>query len=325
MSANQPELPPRPSIEGKKIAVLKGGPGSEREVSLESAKSVSVALAARGATVTDVDVHGEDFEVPEGTDLAFNVIHGTLGEDGRLQRILERQKIPYTGAGVASSETAFDKVLSKKRFIENGVPTPGFELFIIGRSTSVEMPLPFVMKPPREGSSVGVHIIKEEAEIAPALEDIFKHDQIALVEPFVAGNELTVGVLGRRALPVVHIRPRSGFYDMRNKYPWMTDDENAGCDYIVPAELNEETTGRVVDAALQAHRVLGVEIYSRVDLLLDADDRPWVLEVNTIPGMTSTSLLPKGAQAAGIDFEELCERIAVMSLALRNPSRRRTA
>ncbi|MGK0188297.1 MAG: D-alanine-D-alanine ligase [Verrucomicrobiales bacterium] len=312
--SNQTE---KPTIKGKRIAVLKGGPGSEREVSLASAKSVCEALASKGVTVIDVDVRGEDFKIPEPVDIAFNVIHGTFGEDGRLQRILEEMGIPYTGAGVASSETAFDKILSKKRFIESSVPTPAFELFVVGQSESIAMELPFVIKPPREGSSVGVHIIRDQSEVAAAIEDAKKYDQIILIEPFVSGKELTVGVLGKRALPVVHIQPKSGFYDMTNKYPWMSEDQNAGSDYIVPAELSAETTRRVTEAAVQAHQSLGIEIYSRVDLLLDEDEQPWVLEVNTIPGMTSTSLLPKAAAAVGIDFAELCEQITVMSLLMR--------
>lgn len=313
----QSNYPNKPSIKGKRIAVLKGGAGSEREVSLASAKSVCEALASKGATVIDVDIKGEDFEIPDPVDIAFNVIHGTFGEDGRLQRILEQKKIPYTGAGVVSSETAFDKVLSKKRFIESSVPTPGFELFVIGQSEEIVMEPPFVMKPPREGSSVGVHIIRDRSEVAAAIEDVKKYDQIVLVEPFVSGKELTVGVLGKRALPIVHIQPKSGFYDMTNKYPWMSGNSDAGSDYIVPADLSEETTAKVTEAAVQAHQSLGVEIYSRVDLLLDEDEQPWVLEVNTIPGMTSTSLLPKAAAAVGIDFAELCEQITVMSLLMR--------
>ena len=126
-----------------------------------------------------------------------------------------------------------------------------------------------------------------------------------------------MGILGKRALPIIHIQPKSGFYDMTNKYPWMTGNQDAGSEYIVPANLSEETAKKVTAAALQAHQALGVEIYSRVDLLLDENDQPWVLEVNTIPGMTSTSLLPKAAAAVGIDFAELCEQITVMSLLMR--------
>jgi D-alanine-D-alanine ligase len=306
------------SIAGKKITVLKGGPGSEREISLATARSVVAALAECGAEVTEVDVIGPDFEVPADCDLAFNCIHGTFGEDGQLQRILNQRRIPYTGAGAASSELAFDKVLSKKRFIENLVPTPLFELLVVREGSDpgpVAMPLPFVVKPPKEGSSVGVHIVREEEEVAPALADVAKYDAIALVEEFVSGKELTVGILGDDALPVIHICPKSGFYDLKNKYPWLTGE--GGTEYICPAELDPETTRAVQEAALAAHRALGIEVYSRVDLLLDEANRVYVLEVNTIPGMTSSSLLPKAARVAGIEFPELCRRIAETSLRIR--------
>lgn len=317
MTSSTTSESPKPSIKGKTIAVLKGGPGSEREVSLASAKSVCEALESRGAVVVDVDVKDAGFEIPCPVDIAFNVIHGTFGEDGQVQRILERRGIPYTGAGVASSETAFDKILSKKRFIEYSVPTPAFELFLVGRSEGIGMEPPFVMKPPREGSSVGVHIIRDASEVPSALEDVARYDQVVLIEPYVAGKELTVGVLGKRVLPIVHIQPKSGFYDMTNKYPWMSGNQGAGSDYVVPANLSEAVTLKVQEAARRAHEALGIEIYSRVDLLLDAHDQPWVLEANTIPGMTSTSLLPKAAAAVGINFAELCEQITVMSLLLR--------
>ena len=304
------------SIAGKKIAVLKGGPGSEREISMASAKSVTEALIACGAEVTEIDVSGPDFEVPEGTDLAFITIHGTFGEDGQLQKILNSRRIPYTGAGARSSETAFDKVLSKKRFIENQVPTPLFELLVTADpNPEIAMGLPFVIKPPKEGSSVGVHIVKTAEQIPAAIEDVKKYDAIALVEEFVAGKELTVGILDGVALPVVHICPRDGFYDIKNKYPWLTGE--GGTDYICPADLDEETTKAVQSAALAAHNALEIEVYSRVDVLLGEGNEIQVLEVNTIPGMTSSSLLPKSARAAGIEFPELCERIAEMSMRIR--------
>jgi D-alanine-D-alanine ligase len=304
------------SIAGKKIAVLKGGPGSEREISMASAKSVTEALITCGAEVTELDVTGPDFELPAGTDLAFITIHGTFGEDGQLQKILNSRRIPYTGAGARSSETAFDKVLSKKRFIENQVPTPLFELLVTtDPNPDIAMGLPFVIKPPKEGSSVGVHIVKTAEQIQAAIEDVRKYDAIALVEEFVSGKELTVGILDGVALPIVHICPRDGFYDIKNKYPWLTGE--GGTDYICPADLDEETTKAVQAAALAAHNALEIEIYSRVDVLLGENNEIQVLEVNTIPGMTSSSLLPKSARAAGIEFPELCERIAELSMRIR--------
>ena len=211
----------------------------------------------------------------------------------------------------------FDKVLSKKAFIANGVPTPAFEMIATeDSSVELQLPLPVVIKPPREGSSVGVHIVKEASEVAPAIEDCAKYDVVALVEEFIGGKELTVGVLDGRALPVVHICPRSGFYDMKNKYPWLADE--GGTDYFCPADLPDEVTEAVQAAAVEAHNSLGIEVYSRVDILLSETGEPYVLEVNTLPGMTESSLLPKGARAAGIEYPQLCEQIAELSLRIRN-------
>jgi len=303
-------------LTSKKIAVLMGGPGSERRISLASGQAVLKALRSLGLNAQPVDVTGTMIELPPGTNLAFNVIHGTFGEDGRLQEILEHMGVPYTGAGVQSSRTAFDKNLAKAAFTAAGVPTPRAEILTV--SNGPQLPSfapPFVVKPPREGSSVGVHIVRVPADARAAIADAAQYGHDILVEEFIAGKELTVGILNDMALPVVHIAPRDGFYDMANKYPWMSG--GAGSDYICPADLDAATTRAVQDAALAAHRALGVEIYSRVDVLLDAHNRPFVLEANTIPGMTATSLLPKAAAATGIAFPELCAMIAELSLALR--------
>ncbi len=302
-------------IDKKTIAVLMGGPGSEREVSLRSGQSVLRALSEGGARVIEVDVKDEDFDLPDDVDLAFNMIHGTFGEDGSLQKVLNARKIPYTGAGASSSELAFDKGLSKKRFVELGVPTPVFEFIAAKPGELPSLPLPYVIKPTREGSSVGVHIVREQGQVDQALEDVSQYDLFALVEEFIPGKELTVGVINGEALPVVNIQPRSEFYDMQSKYPWLGGGD--GSDYICPADLDDDTTRRVQEAALAAHKSLAVEIYSRVDVILSGEGVPYVLEVNTIPGMTETSLLPKAAMAAGYDFQCLCERIAELSMAFR--------
>ena len=308
-------------IRSTKIAVLMGGPGSERRISLASGNAVLQALRSLGLNAQAVDVTGTTLDLPSGTDLAFNVIHGTFGEDGQLQEILERMGIPYTGAGVQSSRTAFDKNLAKAVFMAVGVPTPRAE--IIDLSGGPRLPsfaAPFVVKPPREGSSVGVHIVRNSADAPAAMLDAAQYGHEILVEEFIEGKELTVGILNDQALPVVHIAPRDGFYDMANKYPWMSGA--AGSDYHCPADLDAATTRAVQNAALAAHRALGVEVYSRVDVLLDAHKRPFVLEANTIPGMTATSLLPKAAAATGIAFPALCRMIAELSLALRPASTR---
>lgn len=304
-------------LSAKHIVVLMGGPGSEREVSIASGQAVAKALKSRGLRISEVLLEGSRFELPERTDLVFNLIHGTFGEDGTLQQELDARGIPYTGAGAASSRLAFDKNLAKPIFINAGVPTPQAEVLDVSAGPAMPtIPLPWVVKPPREGSSVGVHIVREASDAAAAIADAARHSSDLLVEAFVAGRELTVGILNDQPLPVVHIAPRSGFYDLTNKYPWLTG--GVGSDYYCPADLDIETTRRVQQAALAAHRALGIEVYSRVDVLLDSENQPHVLEANTIPGMTETSLLPKAAAASGISFPKLCLTIAELSYLLRH-------
>jgi D-alanine-D-alanine ligase len=304
-------------LHSKKIAVLMGGPGSEREVSLASGKAVLKALLGLGLDAVPVDVTSREIDLPAGTDLAFNVIHGTFGEDGEMQAILEKLGVPYTGAGVKSSHTAFDKNLAKAAFLAAGVPTPRAEILDVSNGLKLpSFPAPFVVKPPREGSSVGVKIVHDPADAEAAIAEAANYGNDILVEEFVAGKELTVGVLDGAALPIVHIAPPGGVYDMASKYPWLSGSQ--GSEYFCPADLDLETTMAVQAAAVAAHRSLGIEIYSRVDVLLDSLNRPFVLEANTIPGMTETSLLPKAAAAAGIPFPELCKTIAELSLKLRS-------
>ena len=299
------------------VAVLMGGPGSERKVSLKSGEGVVEALRSIGAVVTAVDVTGANFTVPAVTRVAFNVVHGTFGEDGQIQRILEARGIPYTGEGVRGSELAIDKIASKRRFVERGVPTAKSE--IIRGGAKPTLPLPLVIKAPKEGSSVGVYIVKSADELASSLEQAWKFGDELLVEEFIAGRELTVGVVGDLALPVIEIRAKKDFYNFDNKYPFLNPNA-AGADHFCPAPLDAATTKLVQDTALAAHRALDLEIYSRVDILLTDAGLPFVLEVNTIPGMTPVSLLPEAAAAVGISYAELCRRIIELSLAAR-PSR----
>jgi len=302
------------SLENKTIAVLMGGPGSEREVSLASGRGVVKALESRGARVLSIDVTTPDFVIPEPVDIAFNIIHGTFGEDGQLQEILEQRGIPYTGEGIEGSWAAFNKIETKQRFVECGIPTAAFEVIMTDHLPSI--PLPYVVKAPREGSTVGVYIVKEESQIVPALEGAAKYDNPLLVEEFVPGDELTVGVVGPQALPIIMIKPKGdGFYDFKNKYPFLNPQAGGGADHYCPAPLPEKTTRLIQDIALAAHGALGLEVYSRVDFILTSDGQPFVLEINTIPGMTEASLLPEAAAAAGISYGDLCERIIDLSLA----------
>jgi D-alanine-D-alanine ligase len=301
------------SLAGKTIAVLMGGPGSEREVSLASGRGVTKALQGLGARVIAVDVKGPDFVIPEPVDIAFNIIHGTFGEDGEVQGILEARGIPYTGEGYAGSYLAFDKIATKHRFVDSDIPTAPFE--VIQPHQTPKMSLPYVVKAPRQGSTVGVYIVKQESEIAPAIAGAAQYDDSLLVEKYVAGEELTVGILGSEALPIIMIKPKEGFYDFKNKYPFLNPQAGGGADHYCPAPLSPEVTKRIQEIALAAHRALGLEVYSRVDFILPADGEPVVLEINTIPGMTEASLLPEAAGVAGIGYGELCERIIELSLA----------
>jgi len=298
-------------LEDKKICVLMGGPGSEREVSLASGRAVLQSLQQQGLQAEGLELDSCEFELPQGTQLVYNLIHGTFGEDGSLQQRLQQLGVAYTGAGVASSRLAFDKILAKQAFVANSVPTPA-GVVVDSSCSASPFGFPCVVKPPREGSSVGVHVVKTAEELPAAIADAASYSQDIMLEKFIKAKELTVAVIDDRAYPVVHIVPRSGFYDIKNKYPWMT--QQGGTDYYCPADLSAELTAKVQQCALAAHRALGIEVYSRVDVLLDESGEAYVLEVNTIPGMTATSLLPKAAAASGMDFAQLCRRIGELSL-----------
>lgn len=296
----------RKELKNLHLAVLMGGPGSEREVSLRSGRAVAAALRQGGYRTTEIEVRGMELDLPYDTGLCINMIHGTFGEDGQLQAILQDRGVAFTGEGEAGSRLAFDKLASKQRFAAAGVPTPHWEVIPAGGHPALRLPM--VVKAPREGSSVGVHIVRDAGQLPGALRDCASLDREILVEELIEGRELTVGVVGDRSLAIVEIKPHEGFYDYEHKYT------KGASEYSCPAPLDQKTTQMVQDTALRAHRALGLEVYSRVDILLRADGSPFVLEANTIPGMTETSLLPKAAAAGGTGFLELCEEIAVLSL-----------
>ena len=304
----------------KKIAVLMGGPGSEREVSLATGRGVSKALRSLGAEVVDVDVRDENFVLPKDVDLAFITIHGTFGEDGQLQQILEERGVPYTGDGVEASRAAFDKILSKEKFREHDVVTPEWEVIEVGRRPTISVPL--VVKPARQGSTVGVVIVKNASELDSAMAEAGKYDQKLLIEKFVPGRELTIGVLGDQALPILEIIPKGGFYDFNNKYPFLNPQAGGGAEHVCPAKIDSDKTKQIQEQALGAFRALGLVVYGRVDVLLPDSGEAVVLEVNTIPGMTEASLLPEAAAAAGINYVDLCARIIALSRARAERSRR---
>jgi D-alanine-D-alanine ligase len=299
----------------KKVAVLMGGPGSERNVSLATGAGVSKALRSLGIEVVDVDVRDENFPLPKNVDVAFNCIHGTFGEDGQLQKILEDRRVGYTGDGVESSRTAFDKILSKEKFLERGVVTPESEVIEAGQRPKMSVPL--VVKPARQGSTVGIVIVKQASELDSALKEAAKFDRKLLIEKFVSGRELTIGILGDQALPIIEIIPKGGFYDFNTKYPFLNPQAGASAEHVCPAEIDSSLTKKIQELALAAFRALGLVVYGRVDVLLSDEGKPFVLEVNTIPGMTEASLLPEAAAVAGINYPDLCLRIIELSRARR--------
>ncbi len=292
------------------IAVLMGGPGAEREVSLSSGRAVAGVLRDLGLWVIAIELSDRRVDLPREVTFVMNMIHGTFGEDGELQALLEQRGLPYSGAGVSASQLAIDKIASKKRFLELGLPTAPFEILQPGAWPAL-LP-PFVLKAPREGSALGVAIIKEadDEKIQSALQEVrgYGEGREILVEEFFQGRELTVGILGEEALPIVEIKPKDGLYNYENRY------SADGSVHLIPAPLDVELTREIQTIALQAHHALGIEVYSRVDMMLGDDGRIALLEINTIPGMTPTSLLPDAARVRGLDFGALCLRIIELSL-----------
>src|SRR5215831_4630281 len=288
-----------------------GGPGSEREVSLATGRGVSKALRSLGVNVLEIDVRNENFQLPGDVDLAFITIHGTFGEDGQVQRILEGRGTAYTGDGVTASEIAFDKIRTKEKFQKEGVTTPPWEVIYPAQRPTI--PLPIVVKPPRQGSTVGVVIVKNESELESAIREAAKYGRELLIEKFVSGRELTIGILGEQALPILEIIPKGGFYDFNNKYPFLNPQAGGGAEHVCPAKIDAEKTKEIQELALRAFRAAGLQVYARVDAILSESGQPFILEINTIPGMTEASLLPEAAEAAGISYPDLCARIIALS------------
>lgn len=294
------------------ITVLSGGPGLEREVSLNSGAAVSAALRRLGHRLNVSDIGPANMAaLDRACDIVFIALHGEFGEDGTLQAELDRRGIRYTGTGAEASRLAMNKPEAKRAFQRAGIPTPAFVAVDPARceSACASFALPAVVKPPASGSSVDTVIARDRAALRAAAEHVAKKYGTALVEQYIAGPELTVGVLGDRVLPVCEIRTQREFYDYQAKY--VDDDTQYLFDLDLPAPLLE----RVQALSAEAHVALGCEVFSRVDWMVDAaTDEPFVLEVNTIPGFTSHSLLPKAAARVGIPFDELCARIIELSL-----------
>ncbi|OQA27125.1 MAG: D-alanine--D-alanine ligase B [Verrucomicrobia bacterium ADurb.Bin345] len=288
-----------------KVGVLMGGPSAERPVSLRSGAAVANGLRACGYEVVEIDLETEEVNIPSGVEAVFIALHGTFGEDGKVQAVLCERGIPYTGAGAEASRVCFDKCLTKKMLDHSKVPTPEYEILRKGDRRTLSLPV--VVKPPRQGSSIGVHIVFEESKWDSALADALSHDGEALVESFIAGAELTVGIVGDTVLPVIEIRAPQGFYDYDAKYT------KGKTEYLVPAPISAGSEKNCRELALKTYNLLGCRDLGRVDFRMDSEGRLFVLEVNSIPGFTETSLLPKAARAAGIEFPALCDRIMNMA------------
>jgi D-alanine--D-alanine ligase len=297
-----------------KIGVLMGGPSSEREISLKSGKAVYEALKKSGLEVVAIDIKTDkikeninlikEFKI----DCAFLALHGRFGEDGQIQEILEILQIPFTCSGIKASKLAMDKIASLSIFKDYGLNVPRYTM--VDKSSYNKnwqfnniLTWPLVIKPVTGGSSIGLSIIDREEQLAGALDLAFTFDDRVIIEEYIRGRELTVAILEEVALPIIEIIPKRAFFDYVAKYqPGMTE-------YIVPAKLEEAVAEKVRQAACQAHKLLGCFGCSRVDMILSPDNLPFILEVNTIPGLTSTSLLPKAAKTHGIEFSELCLKL----------------
>ncbi|HMK55415.1 MAG TPA: D-alanine--D-alanine ligase [Dissulfurispiraceae bacterium] len=306
-------------ITTKRIGVLAGGLSAERDVSLRSGGAIYKALLERGYDAVLIDAAEDIYAAfkSQKVEIAFIALHGGHGENGSLQGFLEVIGIPYTGSRVLASAVAMDKAASKKVFMYHGIPVPPFKIIhndelpgemdavsagrLVGGS-AIDFGMPWVVKPSTEGSSIGVHIVKNDAELAPALADAFKYGEAIIIEQFIKGREIQIGVLGNKALGGVEIRPSLEFYSYEAKYtPGLTS-------YILPPEVSEQEYELLKTTALGAHKALGCTGATRIDMIL-AGGKAYMLEVNTIPGMTETSLLPKIAGLAGYGFADLVEEI----------------
>lgn len=301
-----------------RIGVLMGGISNERDVSLKSGEAVSLAFKNADIDVVAIDIKSPDCVLKEirdaKVDAVFIALHGRFGEDGTIQSILEEAGVPYTGSGVSASRLAIDKVQSREIFRNEGLCAPNyialnshfplpFPLPLKERIKVREIGFPLIVKPSCQGSSIGLSLVETEDRLKKATDLAYKYDDVIIVEEYIHGKEVTVGILDDKPLPIIHIVHSNRFYDYNAKY------ESNSTRYIVPADLSKRDCKRIQDGALLAHRSLGCKGFSRVDIILREDGVPVVLEVNTIPGLTLRSLLPKAAAAAGISFIELCMKI----------------
>ena len=294
-------------LKDKKIGVLMGGLSPEREISLSSGNAVLQALKRKELNAVGIDVGNNIASslVKNKIEVAFIALHGVFGEDGAIQGLLEYAKIPYTGPGILSSALAYDKVKSKEIFKLNNIPTADYQVLYRGRKNKTEptFSFPVVVKPSNQGSSIGVSIVREQKEWKEALKLAFNYAEEILVEKFIEGKLLAIGMNGKNPMTIIHIQPKIGFYDYEAKYtPGKTE-------YICPAKLTQKETQNCKAIAMKVFQVLRGNGMPRVDVILDTKGTPYVLEMNTIPGMTPTSLLPMAAKKSGLNFDDLVVEI----------------
>lgn len=290
------------------IVVMSGGASAERAVSLDSGQAVAAALVSKGHRVTMLDPQSGAWHLPGNVEVVFLALHGTYGEDGTVQRELDALGVPYTGCGAEASACAFDKVRSKHAFQFCGIPTPRFGVCNGGarRGLPAALNFPLVLKPACQGSSFGIEFLQAGERWKEAIARTAAFGTV-LAEEFIEGREVAVSILGRRVLPIVEIRPKSGRYDYHSKYT------KGATEYFCPASLDVELERAIRVTAKRAFAAIGGGPCARVDMIVRRREL-FVLEVNTIPGMTETSLLPKSARAGGVSFEELCHRLVALAL-----------
>jgi len=308
------------------IGVLMGGYSSERDISLRSGQAVAEALAHEGHRVISLDITTDDLPkiiqqiqaIP--LDVAFIALHGRLGEDGVIQGVLEKLEIPYTGSGVKASQMAFNKILTQKALANAGLPVAAHYCITDGRTVDFKTAwaqiksTPLVVKAACEGSSIGVHIVRHPSEWEPAFKNAMSYGPQVIVEQFIKGREFTAGIFDREALPLVEICPKTNFFSFSAKY------QKGATQYICPADIPEHLTRKIKDISLKAYEVLDCGGFARVDVRVDEHEQPFILEINTIPGFTGTSLFPKAAKEAGYSFVQVCEKLLNLALKLKQPN-----
>jgi len=286
----------------KKIGVLMGGRSSEREISLKSGRAILDSLVRQGFNAIGIDADENLTETlkKEAIEVAFIALHGKWGEDGTVQGLLEMCNIPYTGSGVLGSALAMDKAMMKYILSSTDIPTPPYRIY--KENNNIKFPLPFVVKPANEGSTIGISIVKKKDQIKEAISHAYKYDKKVIVEKYIIGQEITVGIIDDMMLPIVEVRPKKGFYDFESKYT------SGMTEYLVPARISKSIEKKAYKIARKVYGLFELSGCARIDMLID-DGIPYVIDINTSPGMTETSLVPKAWGHLGKTFDELIEKI----------------